>query len=111
MSLPEGRPSQAADTHGPHPRRPVDMQGSLIREGGSTHVIVLTDLNYGGCCIRTPVTLRAGEAVKLSVSRRGSIAAEVRWYADGKLDFCSRVAPKHGGKLNAERSGSPCRER
>jgi len=70
-------------------RRPVSMRAHMVRDGGATHVIDLTDLNYGGCGIRTPVELHRGESVTLSVVGRGSIPAEVCWYTDGRagLDF------------------------
>jgi hypothetical protein len=60
------------------------MRGYLVRAGGITHDIELTDLNYGGCGITTQIELERGEAVKVSVLGRGSIDAEVRWYKDGK---------------------------
>ena len=66
------------------PRRAVSMRGYLIRDGGISHVINMTDLNYGGCGIQVPVELDVGESVKMSVMGRGSILAQVRWYADGK---------------------------
>jgi hypothetical protein len=70
-------------------RRPVTMEGYIIRDGGATHVIQIVDLNYGGCGIQTPVQLRAGETIQLSVRNRGAIPAQVRWYQSGKagLDF------------------------
>ena len=69
-------------------RRPVDMRGYIIR-AGTTHIIHIIDLNYGGCGIQTPVQLNAGEPIQLSVHNRGAIPAEVRWYKNGKagLDF------------------------
>lgn len=65
------------------------MRGSLVPDGGIRQVIELVDLNYGGCGIQTPVELRPGEFVKLTVLGRGSIPAEVRWYSKGRagLDF------------------------
>jgi hypothetical protein len=73
------------------PRRPVSLDGRLIRSDKSTTDIGLLDLNYDGCGIETPVALDTGEAVKLSVIGRGLIDAEVRWYRDGKagLRFAS----------------------
>lgn len=65
-------------------RRPVSLRGIAIRSDGSTVEIYLLDLSYEGCGIETPVKLEAGEAVKLSVLRRGAIDAHVRWYKDGR---------------------------
>lgn len=79
---PEQRGSSTGDQR--RKRRAVTMHGHIIRPGGITQVISLMDLNYGGCGIRTPVALDVGEEVKVSVLGRGSIGAEVRWYADGK---------------------------
>jgi hypothetical protein len=66
------------------PRRAVDLRGYLTRDDGIRHVIKLTDLNYGGCGVQVPVELAVGETVEVSVLSRGSIAAQVRWYAGGK---------------------------
>ncbi len=73
------------------PRRPVSLDGRLIRSDKSTIEIGLLDLNYDGCGIETPVALEAGEAIQLSVIGRGLIDAEVRWCRDGKagLRFAS----------------------
>lgn len=72
------------------------MRGYLIRDVSTRHVIELVDLNYGGCGIHTPVELRPGERVELTVVGRGSIPAEVRWYNDGHagLDFAVVEAPR-----------------
>ena len=52
-------------------------------------MVELFDLNYGGCSIRAPIPLCAGDRIKLTVHERGSIPAEVRWCKDGRagLDF------------------------
>ena len=65
-------------------RRPVSMRGLAIRADLSTVEIYLLDLSYEGCGIETPVELEAGEAIKLSVLRRGAIDAHVRWCKDGR---------------------------
>jgi hypothetical protein len=65
-------------------RRPVTLRGLATRGDGSTAEIYLLDLSYEGCGIETPVELDAGEAVKLSVLRRGAIDAHVRWCKDGR---------------------------
>jgi hypothetical protein len=65
-------------------RRPVVMRATAIRGDGSMSEIYLLDLSYEGCGIETPVPLEAGEAIKLSVLRRGAIDAHVRWYRNGR---------------------------
>lgn len=65
-------------------RRPVSLRALAIREDRSTVEILLLDLSYDGCGIETPVEFDAGEAVKLSVLRRGAIDAHVRWCKDGR---------------------------
>ena len=76
-------------------RRPVSMRGNLVLQDGARHMIDLIDLNYGGCGVRTPVELRPGEFVKLTVPGRGSIPAEVRWCSNGRagLDFSPTIEP------------------
>ena len=65
-------------------RRAVRMRGFCVLEDGATHEIFVLDLSYEGCGIETPVPLEPGQAIKLSVLRRGAIDAVVRWYRDGK---------------------------
>ena len=66
-----------------------------------SHPVELVDLNYGGCGITSPVELRPGEIVDLSVQSRGSLKAKVRWYCDGRagLDF----APSEPERTHAPR--------
>ena len=96
MSGPEPEPKRRGPTADERlERRCVSMQGHLVRAGGITQLITLTDLNYCGCGIRTTVELEPGEEVKVSVLGRGSIAAEVRWYADGNAGLVFEpVAPE-----------------
>src|SRR5690348_12062834 len=82
-------PTPAAMKLDSHPierreRRPVSLRGLAIRGDGSTAEIYLLDLSYEGCGIETHVALEAGEAVRLSVLRRGAIDAHVRWCKDGR---------------------------
>src|SRR5689334_14303726 len=65
-------------------RRPVRLNALVMRADGSTADVSLLDLSYEGCGIETPVEFTAGEAIKLSVLRRGGIDAHVRWYKDGR---------------------------
>ncbi len=65
-------------------RRPVRLQAHVLRSDGASVEIDLLDLNYDGCGIATPVELEPGEPLRLSVTGRGLIDAEVRWCKDGK---------------------------
>jgi|tagenome__1003787_1003787.scaffolds.fasta_scaffold20707940_2 hypothetical protein len=65
-------------------RRSVSMAGHILLAGGITHDILVTDLSYEGCGIETAAPLEPGQALKLSVLRRGALDAEVRWVKDGK---------------------------
>lgn len=65
-------------------RRPVRMRGHIIAGDGSHHEIHLLDLSYEGCGIETACALEPGQAVKLSVLRRGAIDAVVRWRRGNK---------------------------
>ena len=65
-------------------RRHVRMHGYIVLGDATHHKIHLLDLSYEGCGIETEAELKPGEAVKLSVLRRGAIDAVVRWARDGK---------------------------
>ncbi|HEV8407623.1 MAG TPA: PilZ domain-containing protein [Sphingomicrobium sp.] len=65
-------------------RRQVSLPALAIRKDDSTVEILLLDLSYEGCGIETPVDFAAGEAIKLSVLRRGAIDAHVRWCEKGR---------------------------
>lgn len=65
-------------------RRPVRLSGHLLLAGGIAHDAIVADLSYEGCGIETAAPLEPGQAVKLSVLRRGAIDAEVRWARDGR---------------------------
>src|SRR5512146_2899610 len=80
-----------------HERRQVSLRALAIREDGSTAEILLLDLSYEGCGIETSVDLRAGEAIKLPVLRRGVIDAHVRWFENGRAGLTfepEKGAPK-----------------
>jgi len=80
----EPAPQPAPATPRRSARRPVSLDGYVLRADGASVDISLLDLNYDGCCIATPVELEPGEPLKLSVIGRGLIDAEVRWCKDGK---------------------------
>jgi hypothetical protein len=85
-------------------RRPVSLRALAIREDGSTAETYLLDLSYEGCGIETPVPLKAGEAIKLSVLRRGVIDAHVRWYKNGRAGLV--FAPEEAAEKKQRTRGS-----
>jgi hypothetical protein len=74
-------------------RRPVKLQAYATREDNSVVDLTLTDLSYDGCGIDCAAELVAGEKLRLAVSRRGSIAATVRWAAGGQAGLAFDVDP------------------
>lgn len=86
-------------------RRPVSLRGLAIRGDGSTVEIYLLDLSYEGCGIESPVELDAGEAIKLSVLRRGAIDAHVRWYSQGRAGLVFDAEEAAENKQQQRRSG------
>jgi PilZ domain-containing protein len=103
----EPTPEPEAEPSRRFARRLVSLEGYAVRPDGSTIDIRLLDLTYEGCGIETPVELRPGETVKLSVIGRGLIDAEVRWFKDGKagLNFASdKSATKTKVPRRTERS-------
>ena len=75
-------------------RRRVAMHGFVVRSDGSSVEILVLDLSYEGCGIETPVALEAGEALKLSVLRRGAIDTHVRWYVNGRAGLVFDPEPE-----------------
>jgi hypothetical protein len=78
----EGEASQS--NRGREHRRTVTLPAHIICENGEITSADVLDLSYDGCCVETPVELREGSTVKLSVVALGTNDAQVRWYADGK---------------------------
>jgi hypothetical protein len=87
-------------------RRPVSLHSFVLRQDGSSSEALLLDLSYDGCGIETPVALKPGESVKLSVLRRGAMDATVRWCKDGKAGLVfetQKPAVAHPRKRRSER--------
>ena len=82
LDPPKGEP--APSSRGREHRRAVTLPAHLICENGEITSADVLDLSYDGCCIETPIELREGSTVKLSVVALGANDAQVRWYADGK---------------------------
>lgn len=83
-------------------RRAVRMRGYCVLESGATHEIFVLDLSYEGCGIESPVPLEPGQAIKLSVLRRGAIDSVVRWCRDGKAGLAF-LPPEPEAKEHAPR--------
>lgn len=103
-------PPVAATTDGAEPapppavpqrddRRRVALDAHILRGSGEIVSVELHDLSYDGCKIRTPEYLWQGEAVKLSVPRRGVIEAVVRWCNDG---FAGLIFADEGEQVAAK---------
>jgi len=65
-------------------RRPVNLLSFASLPDGRAAEVMVLDLSYEGCGIATPIALAPGQPIKLSVVRRGLIAATVLWYSNGK---------------------------
>ena len=75
-------------------RRPVTMIGYALRLDGSSVEVMVLDLSYEGCGIQSPIPLKPGEPLKLSVLRRGAISCQVRWYSDGNAGLVFDAEPR-----------------
>jgi len=76
--LPDGRPASRL------PRRMIALDAHVLRADDAVASVAVLDLSYEGCRLRTDEPLRTGEKVRLSVPRRGMIAATVRWCTKGR---------------------------
>lgn len=61
-------------------RRTVQMRAYAVRFDDSIIDLVVLDLSYDGCSVKTATKLIPGELLKLSVLGRGVVNATVRWY-------------------------------
>jgi hypothetical protein len=63
-------------------RRPVALPGWLTRpgQGLAAHDFFIDNLSYGGCRMQSAAPLERGDAVSLTVLRRGAIPGVVRWH-------------------------------
>lgn len=65
-------------------RRMVDIPGFGVLEDGRTISLVLVEISYEGCKIRTDIALFPGLELKIStLSTRGTVSGRVRWNRDG----------------------------
>ena len=62
-------------------RRPVNLRGFALSDTRDSDV-VLSDLSYGGCQIRSADTFERGETFELRVLKRGASHVEVCWVRD-----------------------------
>ena len=88
----EGEAPQSS--RGREHRRDVTLPANIICENGEITSADVLDLSYDGCCVETPVALREGSTVKLSVVALGVNDAQVRWYADGRAGLSFSIQAK-----------------
>ena len=74
-------------------RRPVEINGYVVRSNKAIVDVKLLNLSYDGCAVSTQVPLVPGEKVKLSALGRGASAATVRWYRDRKAGLQFQIEP------------------
>lgn len=72
-------------------RSNVTLPAHILLENGEISSVEVLDLSYDGCSVDTPIELREGASVKLTVSGLGSHDAQVRWSADGKAGLAFAV--------------------
>lgn len=85
-------------------RREVELSAHVLRGTGQIVDVSLIDLSYEGCRVRTSEYLWQGEAIKLSVPRRGVINARARWCAEGHAGLSFDPEIKKPTKARVERS-------
>lgn len=75
-------PAPGADHPAREERRPVSLPGWLTRPGqeATAHDFIIDNLSYGGCRMQSAARLERGDAVSLTVLRRGAIPGVVRWH-------------------------------
>ena len=64
-------------------RHNVQRRGFALGPARDSDVHV-ADLSYGGCKIVSNDQFDAGEVVELRIIKRGAVAAEIRWSAEGR---------------------------
>lgn len=64
-------------------RRSVELRGFALSDTRDSDVI-LSDLSYGGCQIRSADPFEAGETFELRVLKRGASQVEVCWVRDDR---------------------------
>ena len=64
-------------------RQPVNLRAFALSPTRDSDVI-LSDLSYKGCQIRSLDAFKPGEILELRVIKRGLIQAEIRWARQGR---------------------------
>lgn len=64
-------------------RHQVDMRGFALGPQRDSDVMV-SNLSYGGCQLRSGDEFETGEVVELRIIKRGAVAAEIRWADQGR---------------------------
>ena len=87
-------------------RRGVELVAHVLRPTGHVVDAAVLDLSYEGCRIRTAEYLWPGEAIKLSVPRRGVIKAKVRWCEHGEAGLAFDPQTKKPTRARVERAST-----
>lgn len=74
-------------------RKPVNFRGYAVFPWGDVTEVVVSNLSYEGCELRTPELMRRGDTFELRVARRGLIRAQVRWTGNQRAG-CRFVLPE-----------------
>ena len=70
------------------------LTGYAVRKDGSIADLTVVDLSYNGCGIECSTELSPGETIRLGVTRRGAIIADVCWYEAGKAGLIFKPEPQ-----------------
>ena len=65
-------------------RRDVELRAFALGRKRAVAEVVLSDLSYEGCRIRSTEKFKKGERLELRVMRLGVVQVEVRWCANGR---------------------------
>ncbi|HUZ75407.1 MAG TPA: PilZ domain-containing protein [Stellaceae bacterium] len=104
-SLERGRAAPAAKAERRrHRRRQVVWQGKIETRDSRLVACAVLNLSLGGAMVAADGAFAAGDWIKLSITRIGSVEAEIVWHDDGHLgvrflDDPARIAGIFGGAL------------
>jgi hypothetical protein len=99
-----GEPELKRSSRAREQRRTVTLPAHILCENGEITSADVLDLSYDGCCVETPVELREGSTVKLSVVGLGANDAQVRWSAEGKAGLSFAIHSNWEREIKARKA-------